>query len=65
MNVLALVEKEYAVDTSRVFLMGHSMGGMGTWYLGQKYADKWAALGVMSGASATRTIRRSDSRGFR
>jgi predicted peptidase len=49
MNVLALVEKEYAVDTSRVYLMGHSMGGMGTWYLGQKYASKWAALGVMSG----------------
>jgi predicted esterase len=49
MNVLALVEKEYAVDTSRVYLMGHSMGGMGTWYLGQKYAEKWAALGVMSG----------------
>lgn len=49
MNVLALVEKEYAVDTSRVYLMGHSMGGMGTWYLGQKYADKWAGLGVLSG----------------
>ncbi|PWU12587.1 MAG: hypothetical protein C5B51_00415 [Terriglobia bacterium] len=49
MNVIALVEKEYAVDTSRVYLMGHSMGGMGTWYLGQKYADKWAGLGVMSG----------------
>ena len=49
MNVLALVEKEYAIDTSRVYLMGHSMGGMGTWYLGQKYADKWAALGVLSG----------------
>lgn len=49
MNVLALVEQEYAVDTSRVYLMGHSMGGTGTWYLGQKYADKWAGLGVMSG----------------
>jgi len=49
MNVLAIVEKEYNVDTTRVFLMGHSMGGMGTWYLGQKYADKWAAMGVMSG----------------
>jgi predicted peptidase len=49
MNVLAIVEKEYAVDPSRVYLMGHSMGGMGTWYLGQKYAGKWAALGVMSG----------------
>lgn len=49
MNVLALVEKEYSVDLSRVYLMGHSMGGMGTWYLGQKYADKWAGMGVMSG----------------
>jgi predicted peptidase len=49
MNVLAIVEKEYAIDPSRVYLMGHSMGGMGTWYLGQKYADKWAALGAMSG----------------
>jgi predicted peptidase len=49
MNVTAIVEKEYAIDTSRVYLMGHSMGGMGTWYLGQKYADRWAGLGVMSG----------------
>ena len=49
MNVLDIVEKEYKVDTSRVYLMGHSMGGMGTWYLGQKYNSKWAALGVMSG----------------
>jgi predicted peptidase len=49
MNVIALVEKEYAIDASRVYLMGHSMGGMGTWYLGQKYADKWAGLGIMSG----------------
>jgi predicted esterase len=49
LNVLAIVEKEYAVDTSRVYLMGHSMGGMGTWYLGQKYPQKWAAMGAMSG----------------
>jgi predicted peptidase len=49
LNVIALVEKEYNIDTNSVYLMGHSMGGMGTWYLGQKYADKWAGLGVMSG----------------
>ena len=49
MNVLAIVQKEYAVDPSRIYLMGHSMGGMGTWYLGQKYVDRWAALGPMSG----------------
>lgn len=49
MNVLALVEKEYNIDMSRVYLMGHSMGGVGTWYLGQKYREKWAGLGAMSG----------------
>ena len=48
LNVLDIVEKEYNVDRSRVFLMGHSMGGNGTWYLGQKYADKWAAIAPMS-----------------
>jgi predicted esterase len=25
------------------------MGGQGTWYLGQKYAGKWAGLGILSG----------------
>ena len=48
MNILANVEKEYNVDRSRVYLMGHSMGGNGTWYLGQKYRDKWAAIAPMS-----------------
>jgi predicted peptidase len=49
LNVIALVQKEYKVDPNRVYLMGHSMGGTGTWYLGQKYADRWAGLGVLSG----------------
>lgn len=44
MNVIALVEKEYRVDDSRVYLMGNSMGGGGTQYLGVKYAEKFAAL---------------------
>ena len=49
MNVLALVRKEYTVDSNRIYLMGHSMGGFGTWWLGQKYADTWAAIAPMSG----------------
>ena len=49
MNVLALVRKEYSVDANRIYLMGHSMGGFGTWWLGQKYADIWAAIAPMSG----------------
>jgi predicted peptidase len=48
MKVLDIVEKEYNIDVARVYLMGHSMGGNGTWYLGQKYADKWAAIAPMS-----------------
>ena len=49
MNVLALVRKEYTVDSNRIYLMGHSMGGFGTWWLGQKYAATWAAIAPMSG----------------
>lgn len=49
MNVVRLVTEEYNVDPNRIYLMGHSMGGMGTYVLGQKYAEKWAAIGVMSG----------------
>jgi len=52
MNVLDLVTKEYNIDAQRTYLMGHSMGGMGTYFLGQKYASKWAAIAPMSGTVA-------------
>ncbi len=48
-NVLELVLNEYPIDRSAMFLTGHSMGSGGTWYLGAKYADYWAALAPMSG----------------
>ena len=34
----------YKADRNRVYLTGFSMGGTGTWSLGAKYADRWAAL---------------------
>jgi predicted peptidase len=49
MNVLEIVRKEYRVDPNRIYLMGHSMGGFGAWWLGQKYAATWAAVAPMSG----------------
>jgi len=49
LNVIELVSAEYAVDPDRMYLLGHSMGGFGTWWLGQKYADRWAAIAPMSG----------------
>jgi predicted peptidase len=50
MNVIEIVRNEYNVDADKIFLMGHSMGGAGTWYLGQKYADMWAGLAALSGS---------------
>jgi predicted esterase len=49
LNVIDLVRAEYNVDSDRTFLMGHSMGGLGTYFLGQKYASRWAAIAPMSG----------------
>ena len=46
MNVLGMVRKEFNVDEKRIYLMGHSMGGAGTLFLGSKYASMWAAIGA-------------------
>ena len=51
MNVLAMIRKEYNVDDSRTYLMGHSMGGAGTLYLGTKYASNWAAIAAIAPAA--------------
>src|SRR5215471_15569303 len=51
MNVLAIIRKEFNVDERRTYLMGHSMGGAGTLYLGAKYASNWAAIGAIAPAA--------------
>lgn len=50
LNVLEIVRKDFLIDDSRTYLVGHSMGGAGTLYLGIKYSDQWAALAQMSPA---------------
>lgn len=42
--VTALVEKEYNIDPRRRYLTGNSMGGGGTWWIGGKYPEMWAAI---------------------
>jgi predicted esterase len=44
LEVLRLMKAAYNVDESRIYLMGHSMGAIGTWALGSKYPQIWAAL---------------------
>jgi predicted peptidase len=51
MTVLDMIRKEFTVDENRIYLMGHSMGGAGTYYLGSKYAKQWAALAPIAPAA--------------
>jgi predicted peptidase len=51
MAVLDMIRKEFNVDERRIYLMGHSMGGAGTYWLGSKYASVWAALAPIAPAA--------------
>jgi predicted peptidase len=50
MNVTELVAQEYNVDRNRIYLFSNSHGAAGAWYLGEKYPQVWASIGVASGA---------------
>lgn len=50
LNVLKQIRGDFNVDAKRIYLIGQSMGGGGTLYIGSKYADTWAALAAMAPA---------------
>jgi predicted esterase len=50
-TVMRMVREEFTVDPDRTYLMGHSMGGAGTLFLGQKYATEWAAVAAIAPAA--------------
>ena len=52
LEVLRLMKAAYNVDESRIYLIGHSMGAIGTWALGAKYPQTWAALVAFSGTGS-------------
>ena len=56
MQVLARVRQLYKIDDSRIYLMGHSMGAIGTWKIAPKYPDIWAAIAPFSGSGAPDTL---------
>ena len=58
MQVLQRVRQQYTIDENRIYLMGHSMGGIGTWKIAAKYPDIWAAIGPISASGAPPTIER-------
>ena len=58
MQVLAEIKKQYNIDSNRIYLLGHSMGAIGTWKLAPKHADVWAAVAAFSGQGAPATVER-------
>jgi len=55
------VEGRYAVDRSRIYVTGLSMGGYGTWRLGMAFPDRFAALvPICGGGSAVKVCSLKD-----
>ena len=51
----------YNVDETRIYLVGHSMGGFGAWHWGPKRAEVWAACAPCAGGGGPNGI---DSKGL-
>ncbi|MBR2090588.1 MAG: alpha/beta hydrolase [Fibrobacter sp.] len=50
-EIIAQMEKDYKINTKRVYLSGFSMGGMFTYHSMSKIADKIAAFAPTSGTN--------------
>jgi poly(3-hydroxybutyrate) depolymerase len=62
MRVLADVRRAYPIDPERISLTGLSMGGDGTWAIGLRHPELFAALAPVCGFSDfRRTIRAPDA----
>jgi dienelactone hydrolase len=49
LEVLSITKKEFNVDTNRIYLTGHSMGGHGAWQFGVNFPDLFGAVGPSAG----------------
>jgi predicted esterase len=52
LEVLESIQKLWPVNSSQVFLTGHSMGGYGTWNIGFRHPELFAALAPVAGRPA-------------
>jgi predicted peptidase len=63
-KLLDQLETTHRVDKSRVYLTGLSMGGFGTWSLGVRYPERFAAIAPICGGGSWLEVRLSSrSRG--
>jgi len=62
LGLLDDVLASHRVDTNRVYLTGLSMGGFGTWSLGMKHPERFAAIAPVCGGGQPLFIRLADER---
>lgn len=58
LEVLRQMKTNYNVDDSRIYLIGHSMGAIGTWHLAAKYPEIWAGVAPFSGSGSPAAVER-------
>lgn len=51
LRCIEMAKTQFPVDEDRLYLTGFSMGGYGSWHVGSRYPQLFAAVGVMSGGS--------------
>lgn len=49
-RMISQIEEDYNIDSSRIYLMGFSGGGMFSYYLGLNNPDKFRAIAVFAGS---------------
>jgi predicted esterase len=49
LDLIEMIKRTWDVDTNRIYLVGHSMGGFGTWSIGCNHADIFAAIAPFAG----------------
>lgn len=57
--IMAMLKKaraDYSIDERRLFLTGLSQGGHGTWALGSRHPDLWAAIAPVCGYGEPKAI---------
>jgi dienelactone hydrolase len=47
--ILKELKRTYRIDTNRVYVAGHSLGGSGAWHLGPRHADLLAGMSANAG----------------
>lgn len=48
-DVIKAMKRDYSIDDDRVYLMGHSMGGYGSWSIAVNHPDLFAAIAPIAG----------------